>query len=204
MNESARLYSIIFIWIRDAPLFQSYLEQLGPIGRRYGGGLDLALLPEAVYGAGIEKPDLINVVYFATDANAEAFDADPEFLAIRPLRDRSIEMLGVQAKLVGGLPGIDPSRRFTLEIAYLADREKFERCLAQQEPLLSDHGFRTERSFRALDSFGVHGRPDLLTIGSYPQEGFDSMHTDPRHADVERSYATAVAKSIFVVGKVGP
>src|SRR4051812_23929948 len=117
MQENARYYQVVFIWLKDPAKFAQYVELVRPVVGRYGGGLERMLTPDTVYGEAIRRPDVINVVYYDDKAAFAAFHADPEFQRIVHLRTESIEMMSVQGQPVAGtVTNTDlEKRRYLLE-----------------------------------------------------------------------------------------
>lgn len=209
-SATERYYQLVLVYIKDAATFQRYGEAAGPIVARYGGGLERMLSPEQVHGEGLEKPDMVNLVYYRDRQAALDLDADQDFQRILPLRGQSIEMAAI-----GGLPiGGDVSeaelakRVYLVELAQYgpqgaAGYEAYERRAGQ---VMQPYGYHVERRIAPESVQGLPFAPDVVKVAYFDtQQGMDAMHQDPAHPELENElYPGAVARSLWLVAKVHP
>jgi uncharacterized protein (DUF1330 family) len=210
MRENERYYQVVFIWLKDPQKFGRYVELLRPIVGRYGGALERMLAPDAVHAEGMQKPDVINVVYYDDKAAFMAFHADAEFQRIVRLRTESIEMMSVQGPPTAGSPTSTAleKRQYVLELArYDAHgAEGYKRYETEAEALMGRHGYHVERVFAPDSATDFPFTPDLVKVAYFDDAaGMTNVHADPAHHRVETTlYAQAVQQSVWVVGRVHP
>ena len=60
--ESERYYQVVFIWTKDAEKFGRYAKLVAPLVEPYGGRLDRQLHPASLFGEGVTRPDMVNLV----------------------------------------------------------------------------------------------------------------------------------------------
>ncbi len=90
MNQ--RVYFTILIYLNEGKedVFRSYENQASSLIRKHGGRIELAIKPEEVTG-GLDLPDEIHVLSFATEGGFADYRADPESRQLAPLRAESVE-----------------------------------------------------------------------------------------------------------------
>jgi hypothetical protein len=152
----------VLVWVNDARTFGRYLEALGPVVARYGGAADRVYTPTAIHAAGLGKPDAVNLVHYDSEPAYRLFTADPDFLAIKPMRDNSIQMLSFEGTLETCATPADPQQQRLHRIEILP--------LPGRPPAAPGRdGARTEYLMR------VTGHPDdhpasLVRISSFPSQ----------------------------------
>jgi uncharacterized protein (DUF1330 family) len=204
-SNGHRIYQVHFIWIRDAAKFAHYGELVAPIASRYGA-IERTIEPEKIYLEGRAKPDLVNVVYYDSEAQFEAFPHDPEFQKIVHLRSESTDLLSVAGEAVEGTaPGSDglARRLYLVEIARFGAEgyDGYRRYEAEAEPVLRRYGYHVERVIRVKSASGAPFRPDLVKVVYFSErDGMARMETAPEHARIEGLYPAAVPESIWVFG----
>ena len=205
-----KYYELVFIQVKDPKAFGEYGRKVFPIVKKYGGGLQRMLLPESVYGDGIKKPDLVNLVFYKNRAAYDAFHRDPEFLKIKPLRTKSIDMISIGAeKLEAGSSSSDlAGRYYMVELAYFktAAGTRYQAYEAASRPVLGKYGYHLESKLAPIEVHGKLEKPDLLKVAFFNQTAdLKRFEKDPRHKELEtKLYPGAVRKSIWIMGKVHP
>lgn len=205
-----RYYQVVFIRMKDPPKFARYLELMAPVVRRYGGGLERMLLPEAIHAEGVAKPDAINVVFYDDRAAFIAFSHDPEFQAIVHLRSESIDMVGIGGLPSGGRATGDRlgERVYVLEIARFGSNGEagYRSYEEEAEAAMRDYGYHVERVVAPDTIDGLSFTPDIVKVAFFDtRDGMDRLHQDPVHHRIEKElYPSAVAESVWVVSKVHP
>lgn len=205
-----RYYQVVFIRMKDAPMFARYLELMAPIVRAYGGDLERMLAPQAIYADRVAKPDTVNVVFYEDRDAFAAFNRDPEFRKIAHLRAESIDMVAV-----GGLPveGRVSNERlgervYAVEIARFGPKGAagYRAYEAEADPTMRNYGYHVERVLKPDAASGLPFTPDLVKVAYFDTpDGMDRLHNDPAHTRIERDlYPSAVAESVWVVGMVHP
>src|SRR6185437_10830559 len=117
MPDSQRFHQLVLLWITDPPTFGRYVAALGPVVARYGGAADHVYTPTAIHAAGLDLPDVVNLVHYDDESAYRKFTADPDFLAIKPLRDNSVRMLSFDGTLEISAPSPDPQEQRVIDIA---------------------------------------------------------------------------------------
>jgi uncharacterized protein (DUF1330 family) len=206
MNE--RYYQVVLIWMKDPPKFARYLEQMAPIVRRYGGSLERMLEPETIYGAGLSKPDTINVVFYDDREAFLAFNRDAEFQNIAHLRSESIDMIAIGGAATGGrvTDGGEPERLYTVEIARFTHEAAYRSYEQEAAPVMRGHGYQVERALAPDSTAGLGFTPDVVKVAYFEsRDALDRLRRDPAHHRIENElYPSAVAESIRVFGRVHP
>lgn len=207
-HQDRKYYQIVFIQMKDPTKFARYVTLMAPIVQRYGGALERALEPVAVYAEGVHKPDTINVVHYDDRDAYSAFNTDPEFQAIAHLRSESISMAAV-----GGLPlagevadGNLRDRLYVLELARFgaSGASGYRDYEEQSELVMHRYGYHVERVIAPDAVAGLPFAPDIAKIAYFDApDGMDRLHRDPAHDRLEKElYPAAVDQSIWVIAKV--
>jgi uncharacterized protein (DUF1330 family) len=210
MNETSaqHYYQLVLIRVTDAPKFARYLDLMKPIVAKYGGALERALAPEAIYAESMAKPGLTNIVYYDNKNAFHAFNQDPAFREIGHLRSESIEMAAVSGLPLDGdvtQAGLE-KRLYLVEIAhYRGGVESYRRYERESAPMMGRHGYHVERVLTADSAAGFAFEPNLVRVAYFDTaEGMDRMQKDPDHERLDRLYAAAVSKSVWLVARVHP
>lgn len=210
MRENARYYQVVLIWLKDPQKFGRYVELMRPIVDRYGGALERMLAPDTVHAEGIQKPDVINIVYYDDKAAFMAFHADAEFQHIVHLRTESTEMMSVQGLPTAGSPTSTnlERRRYVLEFARYGAQgaEGYKRYETEAEALMGTHGYHVERVLTPDSVADFPFKPDLVKVAYFDDPaGMANVHADPAHHRLETElYARAVQESVWVVAGAHP
>jgi uncharacterized protein (DUF1330 family) len=205
-----RYFQVVLINMKDPPKFARYRELMAPIVQRYGGALERALLPEAVYAEGVPKPDTVNVVYYDSRDAFSAFNADPAFQAIAHLRAESIRMAAVGGLVSGGAitSGDVRERLYTVELARFAasGAAGYRRYEEESDGVMRRYGYHVERVISPDSVAGLPFTPDIVKVAYFDaHDAMDRLHRDPAHERLEKElYPAAVAESIWLVAKVHP
>jgi uncharacterized protein (DUF1330 family) len=204
-----RYYQLVLITLKDLPTFQHYGELLAPIVSKYGGARERLIRPDAVFGEGVAKPDLVNVVYYDSKDAFTAFTRDPAFREIAHLRNQSIDMIAIDGSPVGGSvfdEGL-ADRTYLVEIARYGDSgaAAYHAYEAEAAALYERHGLHVERMFTVDAAVGLHFRPDVVKIAYFDQaDGMQRMHADPAHERIENElYPRAAPLSVWLTGRAG-
>ena len=205
----SRYYQVVFIWMRDPETFGCYCDLARPVVAPYGGMLERMLLPEAVVGDGMAKPDIVNIVFYDSGAAFAALDADPQFQRIVPMRTASIDMASIEGRPIGGASSQErvEDRRYLVEVAQFGPlgSRGYADYEAQAEPLMSRHGYRVERVLRPDAASGFPFTPDVVKVASFDGAGLEAWHQDEAHQRVAQElYPAAVRQSIWLTGRVHP
>jgi uncharacterized protein (DUF1330 family) len=204
-----RYYQLVLITLKDLPAFQRYGELLGPIVSKYGGARERWIRPDAVFGEGIAKPDLVNVVHYDSKEAFTAFTRDPAFRDIVHLRNQSIDMIAVDGSPTGGSVTDDglADRAYLVEIARYGDggAAAYRAYEADAAALYERHGCRVERVLAVDGAVGLDFKPDLVKIAYFDQaDGMERLHADPAHERIERErYPRAAPRSVWLTGRAG-
>jgi uncharacterized protein (DUF1330 family) len=205
-----RYFQVVLIYMKDPPKFARYLELMAPIVQRYGGALERALLPEAVYVEGASKPDTVNIVHYDSRDAFSAFNADPEFQAIAHLRSESIDMGAVGGFTIGGAgtSGDARERVYMVEFARFAasGAPGYRRYEDESDAVMRRYGYHVERVIAADSVGGLPFTPDVVKVAYFDtRDAMDRLRGDPAHARLEAElYPRAVAESMWLVAKVRP
>jgi uncharacterized protein (DUF1330 family) len=184
-----RYYQVVLISLKDVSTFQRYGELLAPIVTRYGGARERLIRPDAVFGEGVAKPDLVNVVYYDSREAFTAFTKDPAFREIVHLRSQSIDMIAIDGPPAGGSVSDEglASRTYLVEMARYGDggAAAYHAYEAEAAALYERHGYHVERVLAVEAAAGLDFRPDVVKIAYFDQaDGMQRMHADPGHAAV--------------------
>ncbi len=210
MNDtptSDRYHQLVFLWFTDRPKFRRYAESVAPIVGPYGAGLERRFEAQTVHGHQLERPDVINFVYYTSRDAYQAFTQDEAFRRIVHLRSESTRLLSVEGPSIRGDVGSgDPTQRlYLIEIAKYGPGgvARYETYEKEAESVLEAYGYHVERKLRPDTSSGLPFSPDVVKIAYFDAaDGMERMHRDPAHARLENElYPAAVADSIWVVGK---
>jgi uncharacterized protein (DUF1330 family) len=207
---SRRYYQLVFIWMKDPPKFDRYLEQAAPVVRRYGGDLERMLVPDTLYAEGMRKPDVVNIVYYDDREAFAALGRDPEFQKLLHLRAEAIDMASVEGLPVGGTVehGELGKRTYLVEVARFGARgaSGYRHYEEQAEPVMHRYGYQVERVLSPDTAVGFPFQPDVVKIAYFDgPDGMARMHEDPAHHCMERElYPAAVQQSVWVIGRVHP
>lgn len=201
-------HQLVLIWLRDAPTFRSYQEQVQAIAARYGA-LDQMFAPQSLYPEGLSKPDILNLVHYNGYADVSALQADPDFQRVLPMRTASIDMASVSgwSEWADERPNANTERLYLIEIARLGagGRAAYDRYNARAREAMAAYGYHVERRLRADQAAGLPFEPDVVQIAYFDDPaGMDAFHRDPAHAELERSYGEVVAESVWILGAVHP
>ena len=205
-TDPEHFYQLVFIYMKDPAKFQEYAQKLGPVVSKYGGFAERIIMPESIYPDSIDKPDMVNIVYYDSEEAYRQFEKDPEFLALKPLRAQAIDMKGINARPSGGqlIDGDLQNRPYMVELAYFKDGnpQGFEAYKKKATPLMREFGFRTERSLEPVSVFGGIKKPDVVNIHFFEDEAQRAQfESDPRHAEVEGLYSAAIEDLIWIEGR---
>jgi uncharacterized protein (DUF1330 family) len=206
-STDVRYFQVVLIQMKDPPKFARYLELMAPIVQRYGGALERALLPEAVYAESLSKPDTVNVVHYDSRDAFSAFHADPAFQAIAHLRSESIGMAAVGGfAKSGAVTGGDIRERlYTVELARFAGSGAagYRRYEEESEGVMRRYGYHVERVIATDSMAGLPFKPDIAKVAYFDTgDAMDRLHGDPAHGRIEKElYPAAVAESIWLVAK---
>ena len=80
-------YLIAEVEVTDAPTYKTYVDGVNPVIAKHGGKF-IVRGGRTISLAG-DPPKRVAVSTFATMENAEAFQKDPAYLALVPIRDKS-------------------------------------------------------------------------------------------------------------------
>lgn len=191
MTALGRTYhQLVFVWIRDPQMFAAYLRDLPPIVGRYGGAADLSLRPTAIRAGGLTRPDVVNLVHYDDRDAFRRFNADPDFLAIEPLRAGSVDLMTFEGYLRTEAPPAAgaPGRTFDVEVATSRDGtgEAYRAYEDRGEARMREYGYRVEYVLDAETAPPGRPRPDVVTISSFPDDAARAAYeADPIHAEIE-------------------
>jgi uncharacterized protein (DUF1330 family) len=195
--------------MKDPAKFGRYLELAQPVVGRYGGALERMLTPDVIYAEGVQKPDIVNIVYYDSREAFHAMHEDPDFKRIVHLRSESVDLFAIDGAPLAGTVSKDgvAKRLYLLEVAKLrSGLAGYRRYEEQADPVMSRYGYHVERVMSAEGASGFSFAPDIVKVAYFDtQDGMDKMHTDPEHARIETDlYPSAVEKSVWVIGRVHP
>lgn len=164
-------YHLWLIWLRDKEMFDRYQTAVAPVAARYGA-VERSFVPLEMYGWGIARPDIVNVVTTREEDSLAAMDADPEFQAVVSLRTDSVDLVRVGGVTERG--SVDDAglaeRRYLIEVARfgeggVAAYRDYERAA---ETLMTPYGYHVERVFRSAgDVDGLPFTPDLVKVAHF-------------------------------------
>jgi uncharacterized protein (DUF1330 family) len=193
---------VFFVTLTDPQLFARYAEAVVPIVARHGCGLDVALAPQTVVG--LPTPTVVNLTHCPDEAAFRAFDADPAFQAIVGMRSASCTLASVSGTAPGRVDPATGDPLYTVEIARFGPdgARGYERYLRDAERAMGPYGYRVVQTFVPTASSGLPFAPDRVTIARFAAaDGFARFHDDPAHAALEAAYPTAVAESVWAIGR---
>jgi uncharacterized protein (DUF1330 family) len=201
-------YQLVLLRITDPPKFGRYLELLRPIVLKYGGALERMLAPCTIHAESMKTPEIANIVYYDNKEAFRAFITDPEFRNIEHLRSESIEMAPVNGLPVeGNVTQTDLALRlYLVEIArYNAGIEGYREYARESVPTMARYGYHVERVLAPDSASGFSFEPNVVRIGYFETaDGIASMQKDTDHARLDKHYAAAVSKSVWLVARVHP
>jgi uncharacterized protein (DUF1330 family) len=209
-STASRYYQVVFIWMKDPVTFGRYRELLGPIVQCYGGDLERMLAPDTIYAEGMDKPDIVNIVFYNDRDAFAAFSEDPEFEKIVHLRSESIDMVSVAGFPIDGTVTHEAlgQRLYLLELARFGPQgaKGYQQYQEEAEPVMSRYGYHVERRLAPDSVSGLPFKPDVVNVAYFDSpDGMERFHTDAAHQRIENElYSAAVQQSIWVVGRVHP
>jgi uncharacterized protein (DUF1330 family) len=207
VDVNERSYQVVLISVRDADLFERYQTAVAQVALEYGG-IERQLLPQQVYADGVQRPDIVNIVYGHSPDYLQRLDADPRFQAVVSMRSNSIDMIsitGTSDRATVSNEGL-ADRLYLMELARFgpggeAAYRAYER---EAEDFVAPFGHHVERVIRP-DGIGdgLPFRPDVIKIAYFADgAAMDRMHADPGHARIEGElYTAAVAESVWFVAR---
>lgn len=203
-----RYYGVHLIWLKDAVGFREYQTAVGPIAARYGV-LDRTLVPSALYGDGLSKPDLLTVVHYHDRAGVAGLEADADFRRVVPLRTASIDLVSVGGASTFAELAPEPSgeRQYLVELVRFGEggEAAYARYAARAEAAMGPYGYHVELVLRPEHHSGLAFVPDLVKVAYFDSaDGFGAFHRDPAHPDLERSYGEVAAESVWIMGAIRP
>lgn len=204
-SNDDRVYQLVLIWMHDRDTFTRFVSEVSPAAAKYEHAERL-LVPEEVYGEGMQLPDLATVVYYESRKAFDDWHADPDIQALLPLRSKSIDMLSVTGTVLSGAvtETAVERRRYLVELARYGDggEAAYRDYEKEAETVMAPYGYHVERVIRPDgDLDGLSFRPDLVKVAYFDDaEGMQRMHDDPRHDRLEGElYNAAVAESLWLI-----
>jgi uncharacterized protein (DUF1330 family) len=131
VDTNVRFYHVVLISVRDSDLFERYQTTVAPVALDYGG-IERQLLPEQVYAEGVQRPDIVNVVYGRSPDFLRRLDADPRFQAVVSMRSDAIDMISITGDI--GRGHSVPFRPDLIKIAYFDDGTAMDRMHTDPDP----------------------------------------------------------------------
>jgi uncharacterized protein (DUF1330 family) len=199
-------YQLVLLWLEDAACFETYCQLLHPVVEPYGGALDVQLRPNAIYGAGLERPDVVNFVHYSSRAAYGEFLRDQRFRDIVHLRSTSTRMLSVEGTSSESARG-RPAKRGALHVIEIArfgpgGTSAYRQYEEEAEPVMARYGYHVAHELRPDSAVGFGFEPDLVKIAYFDsQESMDRLNGDPAHSRIETElYPAAVAESVWIIG----
>jgi uncharacterized protein (DUF1330 family) len=207
--HSTRYYQVVFIWIKDGTKFARYLDLARPIVERYGGALERMLVPETIHGAGVTKPDIVNIVFYSDRDAFHRLGGDPEFQPLLAMRAEAIDMMSVEGIGSGGelRDGDLTARMYSVELAQFGSGGSASHAayVSEAEPLMRRFGYHVERGLQPETSAGFPFTPDIVNVTYFDTaDALARLDADPSHARVEGLYGAAVSRSVWAFGRVHP
>lgn len=201
----------VLVWVRDQTRFGEYIEAVSPVVGKYGGALQQMVAPADIYGAGFDRPDILNVVSYSGKEEWETFESDPEFLAVKPMRTESIDLLSVEGHPIHTdvRNGRVDDRYYVVEYARFGPggQSRYADYEAEAAQFMDPFGYTVEWMIGVdtADS-GLPFQPDIVKVAYFDNEtGFRAAHEAPGHDRIEGDlYEAAVAESLWVIGGVHP
>jgi uncharacterized protein (DUF1330 family) len=209
-TSDSRYFQLALLWLRDREKFARYASLVAPIVRPYGAGLACQFLPTTIYAEGMDRPDVVNLVYYESQAAYHEFMRDPAFKQIVHLRSESIAMASVEGSLAGTFAaGARPEQRlYVLELARLGrgGQHGYEAYENEAEPVMTRYSYEVNGMLRPDGSSGLSFTPDVVKIASFTSAAdLERMHEDPAHSRIENVlYPEAVAESVWLVANAAP
>jgi uncharacterized protein (DUF1330 family) len=209
LHSPALYYQVVFLWIKDSSKYARYLDLARPVVARYGGALERMLVPDALHGEGVTKPDVVNIVYYADRDAFRRLGRDPEFQPLLSMRADAIDMMSVEGPGSGGEieEGDLATRVYSVELAELGPGGAAGHAayLSEVDPQLRRFGYHVERSLRPETSAGFPFAPDLVNVAYFDTAAAAArLEAEPSHARLEEQYRAAVSRSVFVTCHVHP
>ena len=177
---------------------------------RYGGAADRVFAPTAIYADALGTPDVVNLVHYDSEAALQRFLQDPEFLAIKPLRDASTRLLSFEGFLETEDPLADANCERVYGIEVVAYRHVssagYERYATEADAAMRPYGQHVDYTMR------ITGRPAsepafaIVRSTSCPSaDARVQFESDPSHARLEQElYPAAVQSSIWLDATLAP
>lgn len=209
-DADQRYFQLALLWIRDAATFARYGELVTPIVKPYGAGLEAQFRPQTIYAQGMQRPGMINLVYYESRGAYRSFVGDPAFKAIVHLRSESIDMASVEGPSTRvGSPRPDAGQRLWLvELARFGAGgiEAYHAYEREAEPVMERYGYAVDRVLHPESHGGLPFAPDVVKVASFESAaGMERMHQDPAHSRIEHEiYPGAVVDSIWIVASKAP
>jgi uncharacterized protein (DUF1330 family) len=210
MSPTSKYYQLVLIWVRVPETFREYLGLLPPVVARYGGAADRSVEPAELRGAGLARPDVVNLVHYDSEPSFRRFTTDPDFAAIEPLRSRSVDLLAFEGRLVHA----DPSsaglaqRLYVVELVTYRDGspDAYRRYQKELDVVMRRYGYRVEYVLQLDPRPGEARQPDLATVAYFPDTDLAAaFRVDPLHDRIENElYSAAVTDPIRITGRVHP
>jgi len=200
-----RTYGLVFIRVKDKAKLEEYSKLADPIVKKHGGGIERSIKVTNVYGME-EQPDIVNIAYMDSPEAQHAFQHDPEFQKLLPMRAEAIDMV-----FIGGVAAnFEPvsnkklkERVYMVELASFKgdDRKAYDKYQKKATSTLGKYGFHIERSIKPAMAYGLE-KPDVVNILYFENdEGMKKSRQDPDHAELEgKLYQDAVENSIWING----
>jgi uncharacterized protein (DUF1330 family) len=206
-TEPDRYYQLVLLWLKDPPTFHKYCGLLAPVVELYGAGLERQITPANIFGGELERPDLVNFVYYASRAAFTAFHRDEQFQKIVHLRTESTSLASVEGTTIRAEPaeGDASKRLYLIEIARFGPGgpDAYRAYEAEAEPIMKRYGYHVQRVLRAESAHGFPFTPDLVKVAYFEgPDGMDRMHGDPAHGRIENIlYPAATSASVWIIGR---
>jgi uncharacterized protein (DUF1330 family) len=199
-------YQLVLLWLEDAARFETYCQLLHPVVEPYGGALDVQLRPNAIYAAGLERPDVVNFVHYSSRTAYGEFLRDQRFREIVHLRSTSTRMLSVEgtaSKKARGRPA-ERGALHVVEIARFGPRgiSAYRQYEEEAEPVMARYGYHVAHELHPDSASGFGFEPDIVKVAYFDsQESMDQLNSDPAHSRIEGElYPAAVAESVWIIG----
>jgi hypothetical protein len=97
-------------------------------------------------------------------------------------------------------------RLYLVEVAhYDAGIEGYRRYEGESVPVMARYGYHVERLLAPDSATGFSFEPNVVRIAYFDgADGMDRTQKDPDHERLDKLYAEAVSKSVWLVGRVHP
>jgi uncharacterized protein (DUF1330 family) len=202
-----RYYQLVLLWPTDHAKFNRYLSHLTPIVEPYGAALERQFSPQTIYAQGLERPETINLVYYASREAFSAFLRDERFRNIVHLRTESTRMASIEGLSTRGAAaaGDSSSRQYLIELARFGagGEEAYRAYEVAAEPVMARYGYHVERVIRAESVSGLSFTPDIVKVAYFDAaNGMDRFHGDVAHAHIETElYPAATSESLWIIAR---